>query len=57
MDTEWIEHLKCRKCGKIGDVEIFEISPFNNGFRKVPDGFKVVDGNLHCIACGVPVEP
>jgi hypothetical protein len=40
--TDWVEHLRCPKCGKTGDTELFEISPFNNGFRRIADGFKVV---------------
>jgi hypothetical protein len=61
MMTDWIEHLRCPRCAKTGDAELFEISPFNNGFRKVPDGFKVVTGpfgkDLHCVACVIPVAP
>lgn len=56
--ASWIEHLKCPRCGKTGEAELFEISPFNNGFRKVPEGFMVVVGEygseFYCIACGIP---
>jgi hypothetical protein len=57
--TDWIEHLRCPKCRKTGDAELFEISPFNNGFRRIPDGFKVVTvpygKDFYCETCEVPV--
>lgn len=59
--TSWIEHLRCPRCGKTGDAELFEISPFNNGFRKVPEGFEVVTSefgsDFNCKTCGIPVAP
>jgi hypothetical protein len=33
MMTEWIEHLRCPRCGKTGDAQLYEIGRFNNGFR------------------------
>ncbi len=61
MMTSWTEHLRCPKCANTGDAELFEISPFNNGFRKVPEGFNVVAGkfgkDFHCEACMIPVAP
>jgi hypothetical protein len=57
--TEWVEHLRCPKCVKTGDAELFEISPFNNGFRRIPDGSKVVTvqygKEFHCETCDIPV--
>lgn len=54
----WTEHLRCLKCGKTGDAELFEISQFNNDFRKVPEGFKVVVGEFgsefYCASCEIP---
>jgi hypothetical protein len=59
-DLSWIEHLRCPRCGKTGDAELYEISRFNNGFRHIPDGFKVVlnqyGGDFCCEACAIPVE-
>jgi hypothetical protein len=60
--TDWIEHLRCPKCSKTGDAELFEISPFNNGFRRVPDdGFKVAalgyGKDFYCGTCDIPVAP
>jgi hypothetical protein len=56
-ELTWIEHLKCPRCGKTGTAELYEISPFNNGFRLVPDGFKVVTNqygrDLQCETCGI----
>jgi hypothetical protein len=62
MDTtSWIEHLRCPWCGKTGYAELFEISQFNNEFRKVPDGFEVVTtefgSDLRCKDCRIPVAP
>ena len=57
--TEWVEHLRCLKCRKTGAAQLFEISPFNNGFR--PKGFKVVTvqygKEFHCETCDMPVVP
>jgi hypothetical protein len=57
--TESVEHLRCPKCRKICDAELFEISPFNNGFRRIPDGFKVATvqygKEFHCETCDIPV--
>ena len=59
--SDWIEHVRCPKSGKTGDAELFEISPFNNGVRRVPDEFKVVTvqhgRNFHCGTCDIPVVP
>ena len=56
----WIEHLRCPKCRKTGDAELYEISQFNNGFRKVPDGFKVIVGEFgsefYCATCDIPLH-
>ena len=60
-NTDWVEHLRCPKCGKTGDAELFEISPFNNGVRRIPDGFKVVTvqngKDFHCVTCNIRVVP
>jgi hypothetical protein len=57
--TEWVEHLRCPKCRKTGDAELFEISPFNYGFRRIPVGPKVVTvqygKEFHCETCDIPV--
>ena len=57
--ADWVEHLRCSKCGKTGHVELFEISPFNNGVRRISDGFKVVTvqygKDFHCETCDIPV--
>jgi hypothetical protein len=59
--THWIEYLRCPKCSKTGDAELFEISAFNNGFRRIPDGFKVADlrhgKDFYCGTCDIPVAP
>ena len=59
--TDWVEHIRCPKCRKTGDAELFEISPFNNGVRRIPDGFKVVTvqygKEFHCATCDIPVMP
>jgi hypothetical protein len=59
--TDWVEHLRCPKCGKTSDAELFEISPFNNGFRRIPDGFKVVTVQygkvFHCETCDILEVP
>jgi hypothetical protein len=57
MTADWIEHLRCPRCGKTGDAELFEISPFKNEFRKIPEGFIVVEGDFRCSACAIPVAP
>jgi len=44
-----------------GDAELFEISPFNNGLRRISDGFKVVTvqygKEFHCEICDISVVP
>ena len=59
--TDWIEYLRCPECSKAGDAELFEISPFNNGFRRIPDGFRLVTGQygkeFYCETCAIPVCP
>jgi hypothetical protein len=59
--TDWVEHLRCPECGKTGDAELFEISPFNNGVRRIADGFKVVavqyGKDFHCETCDIRAVP
>lgn len=45
-DDLWTENLRCSDCGKTGPAALSEISPFDNGFDTVPEGFKVVDGPM-----------
>jgi hypothetical protein len=46
------------QCRETDDAELFEISPFNNGFRRIPDGFKVVTvqygKEFRCETCDFP---
>jgi hypothetical protein len=58
----WVEVLKCPKCGKTG---LAELSAGDDAFEGqadlVPVGFKVVQLepgiNFNCTACDVRVEP
>lgn len=56
-ELSWIEPIKCPSCGKTGSAELREISQFNNEFRHIPDGFKVITNeygsDLHCEACAI----
>jgi len=58
-ELTWIERLKCPRCGKTGTAELYEISRFNNGFRHIPDGFKVVTNrygsDFQCETCAIAV--
>ena len=59
--SRWTEIFKCPKCGKIGQAELVEVSPFNIRFEHVPAGFKVVIGQygaaeLCCETCDIPVS-
>jgi hypothetical protein len=42
-----------------GNAEFFAIGPFRHGFRKVPEGFKLVAGpygeDFRCVSCEIPV--
>ncbi len=54
-ELTWTERLKCPRCGKEGTAELCEISQFNNEFRLIPDGFKVITNqygsDFQCVTC------
>lgn len=57
---KWIEHLRCPRCSKTGDAELVELSPFNNDFLTVPEGFEIITNeygrDFGCVTCKIPVE-
>jgi hypothetical protein len=58
--ASWIENLRCPRCGSTGQAKLTEVSPFNNSFDLVPDGFTLFAGyhggkDFRCAACNIPV--